>query len=48
MTRSALLSLLLLAACGVAGTPVAPAVDVVPGVTFGGSVKAGIAKDGGI
>ena len=46
MTRAALFSLFLLAACGVAGTPVAPAVDVAPGVTFGGSVEAGIATDG--
>ena len=48
MTRAALFALLLLSACGVAGAPMAPTVDVVPGITFGGSVAAGIASDGGM
>ena len=48
MRRAALISLLLLAACGVDGAPVAPTVDMVPGITFGGAVEGGIAKDGGI
>ena len=48
MTRAALISLLLLAACGVDGAPVAPTVDVEPGISFGGSVKAGIATEGGV
>ena len=48
MTRAALISLLLLAACGVDGAPVAPTVDVVPGISFGGSVEAGIATEGGV
>ena len=47
MTRAALISLLLLSACGVDGAPVAPTVEVVPGITFGGAVVGGIAKDGG-
>ena len=47
MTRSALLSLLLLAACGVDGAPFAATDNGVPGITLGGSVAAGIATDGG-
>ena len=48
MTRAALFALLLLTACGVDGAPVAPTADVVPGITFGGSVEAGVAVDGGM
>ena len=47
MTRIALFSLLLLSACGVDGPPFAATGDVTPGITLGGSVDAGIAKDGG-
>ena len=46
MTRTALFSLLLLAACGVDGEPVAPQVDVVPGITLSGSAEAGVVVGG--
>ena len=46
MTRIALFSLLLLSACGVDGAPVAATGEVTPGITLGGSVEAGIARDG--
>ena len=48
MTRAALFALFLLSACGVDGAPVAPTVDVVSGITLGGSVEAGVAVDGGM
>ena len=43
MRALALLALLALAACGADGTPTSPT----PGVTMGGSVEMGIARDGG-
>ena len=47
MTRATLLSLFLLAACGVDGAPVAPQAEVVPGITLSGTAEAGIAYDSG-
>jgi hypothetical protein len=46
MTRLALLSLLLLAACGVDGAPTPPREEAVPGIRLSGTAEIGISTGG--